>query len=174
MMTPGEYQESLKDLHIKALIGGKIITNPLAHPVVHPVLNGMIKSYAMAHMPQYEEIVTATSHLTGGRINRFNHVHQNIDDLYKKDTLNDLFASDNGKLFPRTRAMDALNALSITTYDIEEKYGTGFHARFCNYITYIQDNDLICDGSMVDPEPTKYSSISYSRYADLFVHFVEE
>jgi len=173
MMTPDQYRKSLSDLHIKARIRGERIHTPLDHPVVHAVLNEMIKPYEMARMPQYEEIVTATSHLTGGRINRFNHVHQNIDDLYKKDILNELFARNNGHLFPRTRAMNALNALSITTCDIEEKYGTGVHARFCNYIKYIQDNDLICDGSMVDPTPNRCSTIPYNRYADLFVHLVE-
>ena len=42
--------------------------------------------------------------------------------------------------------MDALNALSITTYDIDKKHGTEYYQRFLKYLAYVQEEDLVCDG----------------------------
>lgn len=39
-------------------------------------------TYALANSKEYEDLCTATSHLTGHKINRFTHIHQNIDDLF--------------------------------------------------------------------------------------------
>lgn len=101
----------------------------------------------MAQMPEHEEVIVAISHITGSRINRFNHINQNIDDLIKKAALNQMFNGNNGHCFHRTLGMNALNALSITTGDIDAANGTNHHGRFLKYLEYIQENDLTCDGS---------------------------
>ena len=41
-------------------------------------------TYDLAQEPEYEELMTATSHLTGKKINRFAHIHQSTEDLVKK------------------------------------------------------------------------------------------
>ena len=47
-------------------------------------MNALAKTYELAHRPEFEDIMTATSHITGNKINRFTHIHQNIQDLVKK------------------------------------------------------------------------------------------
>jgi len=41
------------------------------------------ETYDRANDPAYQDLCTATSHITGEKINRFTHIHQNIDDLLK-------------------------------------------------------------------------------------------
>jgi len=38
-------------------------------------MNALAKTYELAHRPEFEDIMTATSHITGNKINRFTHIH---------------------------------------------------------------------------------------------------
>ena len=57
-----------------------------------------------------------------------------------------------GCCFQRCVGMDALNALSITTFNIDSQLGTEYNQRFLKYLEYVQENDLVCDGVMTDPK----------------------
>ena len=96
--------------------------------------------------------MTAVSHLTGKKINRFCHIHQNRDDLVKKSKMGRMLGGHTACCFQRCVGMDALNALSIVTYDIDAKYGTEYNKRFLKYLAHVQENDLTCDGAMTDPK----------------------
>ncbi|MFX0060536.1 MAG: 4-hydroxyphenylacetate 3-hydroxylase N-terminal domain-containing protein, partial [Candidatus Heimdallarchaeota archaeon] len=37
------------------------------------------ETFDKAHDPDWEDVCTATSHLTGKKINRFCHIHQSVD-----------------------------------------------------------------------------------------------
>ena len=70
--------------------------------------------------------------------------------------------------------MDALNALSITTYSIDQKYGTEYNDRFLKYLEYVQENDLTCDGAMTDAKGDRSLPPHQQPDPDVFVHVVEE
>ncbi len=125
MKTPQEYIESLRKLKLEVYMFGKRIENVVDDPIIRPSMNAVAMTYALAMNPEYEEIMTATSHLTGKKINRFTHIHQNADDLVKKSKMGSLMGAGTGCCFQRCVGMDALNALSMTTYDIDAKHGTG-------------------------------------------------
>ncbi|MFW5931201.1 MAG: 4-hydroxyphenylacetate 3-hydroxylase family protein, partial [Desulfosalsimonas sp.] len=78
--------------------------------------------------------------------------HQNTDDLVKKTKMGRLLGAHTGCCFQRCVGMDALNALSIVTHDIDEKHGTSYKERFLKYLAYVQENDFTCDGAMTDPK----------------------
>ncbi|HBJ75069.1 MAG TPA: hypothetical protein DDY86_06080, partial [Syntrophaceae bacterium] len=40
-----------------------------------------------AAKPENERLMTATSHLTGEKINRFTHIHQSKEDLHNKQDM---------------------------------------------------------------------------------------
>lgn len=173
-MTSGQYRSSLDDLNLDVYIRGNRAGNVRDNPAICQSIDAAAKTYEMAHMPEYEHIMIAISHITGSRINRFNHINQNIDDLVKKSTLNRLFSSNNGSYFQRTLGMNTLNALSITTGDIDAVYGTDYNVRFLNYLAYIQENDLTCNGSMTDPRGNRYLPPHGQTHPDLLLHAVEE
>jgi 4-hydroxybutyryl-CoA dehydratase/vinylacetyl-CoA-Delta-isomerase len=130
---------------------GKQLDSVVDDPIIRPSMRAVAKTYEMAHRLEHEDIMTATSHISGKKINRFTHIHQSIDDLVKKSKMGRLLGRETGCCFQRCVGMDALNALSIVTHNMDEKYGSGYNQRFLKYLEYVQENDLTCDGAMTDP-----------------------
>jgi 4-hydroxybutyryl-CoA dehydratase/vinylacetyl-CoA-Delta-isomerase len=143
-------------------------------PVIRPSMNAVKLTYDLAHQPEYEDLMTATSHITGKKINRFTHIHQNTTDLVKKSKMGRLLGSLTGCCFQRCVGMDAINALSITTFNIDEKYQTGYYKRFLQYLEYVQEQDLVCDGAMTDPKGDRSLPPSRQPDPDAFLHVIAE
>jgi 4-hydroxybutyryl-CoA dehydratase/vinylacetyl-CoA-Delta-isomerase len=148
MMTPEQYEESLKKLNLKVYMFGRQVENVVDDPIIRPSMKAVAKTYELAQDPEYEAIMTATSHLNGNKINRFTHIHQSVSDLVKKSKMGRLLGRETGCCFQRCVGMDALNALSIVTYNIDQKYDTKYNERFLDYLRYVQENDFTCDGAM--------------------------
>ncbi len=152
MMTAGQYEESLRRLNLVVYMFGERLETVVDDPIIRPSMLAVAKTYELAHRPEHEDIMTATSHITGKKINRFVHIHQSIDDLVKKSKMGRLLGRETGCCFQRCVGMDALNALSIVTHTIDKKYGTPYKQRFLKYLEYVQENDCTCDGAMTDPK----------------------
>lgn len=174
MMTPEEYEKSLRKLDLVVYMSGKRLGNIVDDPILRPSMNAVAKTYELANLPEYEDIMTARSHITGKKINRFTHIHQNIEDLVKKSKMGRLLGRATGCCFQRCVGMDTLNAMSIVTYDIDEKYGTEYNKRFLKYLEYVQENDLTCDGAMTDPKGDRSLPPHKQPDPDQYVHVVEE
>ena len=174
MKTPQEYVESLRKLELVVYMFGRRVENVVDDPIIRPSLNAISMTYALAHDPVYEDVMTATSHITGKKINRFTHIHQSVDDLVKKSKMGRLLGSMTGCCFQRCVGMDALNALSIVTFNIDAKHGTEYHKRFLNYLESVQENDLTCDGAMTDPKGDRGLPPHKQADPDVFLHVVEE
>ena len=174
MKTPHEYVESLRKLDLVVYMFGKRLKNIVDDPIIKPSLNAITMTYALAHDPEYEDIMTATSHITGKRINRFTHIHQSVDDLVKKSKMGRLLGSQTGCCFQRCVGVDALNALSMTTFDIDAKYSTEYNRRFLEYLEYVQENDLVCDGAMTDPKGDRSLPPHKQADPDQYLRVVEE
>lgn len=173
-MTVKQYEESLRRLNLVVYMFGKRIDNPVDHPIIRPSMNAVAKTYEMAHRPEYEGIMTAVSHISGRKINRFTHIHQSVEDLVKKTKMGRLMGSHTGCCFQRCVGMDALNALSIVTYDIDSRTGSSYYKRFLKYIGYVQDQDLTCDGAMTDPKGDRSLPPHQQPDPDMYLHVVAE
>jgi 4-hydroxybutyryl-CoA dehydratase / vinylacetyl-CoA-Delta-isomerase len=174
MMTADQYEESLRKLNLKVYMFGERIENVVDHPIIRPSMNAVAKTYELAHLPEHEDLMKATSHLTGKQINRFTHIHQTITDLVKKSKMGRLLGRETGCCFQRCVGMDALNALSIVTYNIDQKCGTQYYPRFLNYLEYVQENDLVVDGAMTDPKGHRGLPPHQQPDPDAFLRIVEE
>ncbi len=174
MMTKEEYIDSLRKLNIKVYFKGELISNPVDHPMIRPSLNSVAKTYELAEMEEYRDLMTAVSNLTGKRINRFCHLHQSREDLINKVKMQRLVGQKTAACFQRCVGMDAFNAIFSTTYEMDKALGTDYHARFTNYMIYVQDNDLTVDGAMTDPKGDRGLSPSKQADPDLYLHIVEE
>lgn len=174
MKTPQEYIESLRKLRLNVYMFGKRVENVVDDPIIRPSLNAVSMTYALAVKPEYEEIMTARSHLTGKKINRFTHIHQNNEDLVKKSKMGRLLGSLTGCCFQRCVGMDALNALSIVTYNIDQKHGTQYFKRFTAYLEYVQNEDLVCDGAMTDPKGDRSLPPHKQKDPDMYLRVVEK
>lgn len=174
MKSSKEYIESLSKLNLVVYMFGKRVDNVVDDPIIRPSMSAVAMTYSLAMNPEYEDIMTATSHLTGKKINRFTHIHQSVDDLVKKSKMGRLLGSLTGCCFQRCVGMDALNALSMTTFDIDKKYGTQYNERFLKYLGYVQEEDLVCDGAMTDPKGDRSLPPHRQSDPDMFLHVVEE
>ena len=146
MMTAKEYIDSLRKLNTRVYMFGEKIDNWVDHPMIRPSINCVAMTYALAQDPQYADLMTATSSLTGRKINRFTHLHQSPEDLVKKVKMQRLLGQKTASCFQRCVGMDAFNAVYSTTYEIDEKHGTHYHENFKKFLIYVQDNDLTVDG----------------------------
>lgn len=174
IMNAKQYEDSLRKLNLVVYMSGKRIKNVVDDPVIRPSMNAVAATYELAHRPEHEDLLTAKSHLTGKKINRFCHIHQNTDDLVKKSKMGRLLGAHTASCFQRCVGMDALNALSMVTYDIDRKHGTEYNKRFLKYLEYVQENDLTCDGAMTDPKGDRSQPPHLQEDPDLFMHVVEE
>jgi 4-hydroxybutyryl-CoA dehydratase/vinylacetyl-CoA-Delta-isomerase len=174
MMTRAQYEASIRKLKLQVYMFGKRVQNPVDDPIIRPSLNSVAMTYELAERPEFTDLMTATSHLTGKKINRFTHIHQSVDDLVKKSKMGRLLGRETGCCFQRCVGMDALNALSITTFNIDQKYNTTYYNRFLKYLEYVQENDLVCDGAMTDPKGDRSLSPHEQKDPDQYLHVVEE
>ena len=163
MMTREQYIESLRKMKMNVWYMGEKIDNPVDHPMIRPSLNSVAMTYWLAEQPEYQDVMTVVSNLTGKRINRFCHLHQSTEDLVNKVKMQRLCGQKTAACFQRCVGMDAFNAIYSTTYEIDQKYGTEYHKRFTEYLKYVQDNDLTIDGAMTDPKGDRSLSPRASR-----------
>ncbi len=174
MMTAEEYIQSLRQLGPRTVyLFGERVENPVDHPLIRPSVNACAMTYRLAELPQYQDLMTATSALTGRRINRFVHLHQSADDLVRKVKMQRLLGQMTGTCFQRCVGLDALNAVWSTTYEVDQKYGTDYHARFRQYVLEWEEKDWTVDGAMTDPKGDRSRSPSAQPDPDLYVYVVE-
>ena len=173
MMTKDQYIESLRKLNLNLYMFGKKVENPVDDPVIRPSLNSFAATYELAEDPQYQDLMTATSHISGKKINRFTHMHQSTDDLIKKVKMQRLLGQKTAACFQRCVGMDAMNAVFSSTYEIDEACGTKYHENFLKFLTRVQDEDLAVDGAMTDVKGDRSLAPSKQADPDLFLHVVE-
>jgi 4-hydroxybutyryl-CoA dehydratase/vinylacetyl-CoA-Delta-isomerase len=70
--------------------------------------------------------------------------------------------------------MDALNSLYSTTYEIDKKYQTPYHARLIEFIKKIQSENYVIGGTMTDAKGDRSLSPSQQEDPDMFVHVVKK
>lgn len=170
MKTKEEYIASLRKLKLEAYMFGERVKDVVDHPIIRPSVNAMAATYELAH----GDVMTATSHLTGKRINRFTHIHQSTDDLVNKSKMGRVLGCYTGACFQRCAGMDALNALSMVTYNIDQKYEAEYNKRFLKFLEYVQENDLAPDAAMTDAKGDRRLRPAEQPDPDQYLHAVKE
>ena len=172
--TKEDYVKSLKDQKVRIFYNGQPVEDRSTHPGFVPHINSAAKTYELALMPEYEDLMTAKSHLTGKKISRFTHIHQSVDDLIKKVQMLRLISHETASCYQRCVGFDALNALYMTVYEVDEKYGTPYFKRFEEYLKKIQAENFMLVGGMTDPKGDRSKRPSEQADPDLFTRVVEK
>ena len=174
LKTPEQYEESLRKMNFKVFLMGEEVKNVVDHPIIRPSMNAVKKTYELALNPQHAELMTATSSLTGKKINRFCHLHQSTEDLVKKVKMQRLLGQQTAACFQRCVGMDAINAVDITTFEMDKKLGTEYHKRFIKFLEKMQEEDWTVDGAMTDVKGDRGVNPSKQADPDLFCRVVEK
>jgi len=174
LMTKDDYIASLCKMQKRVFIMGQEVENTVDHPLVRPSLNACAMTYELAQQPAHADLMLATSSLTGHKVNRFTHLHQNTADLVAKVKMQRLLGQMTGCCFQRCVGLDALNAVDSVTYEMDRALGTEYHARFRRYLAYVQAHDLMVDGAMTDAKGNRRLKPAQQADPDLFVHIVDK
>jgi 4-hydroxybutyryl-CoA dehydratase/vinylacetyl-CoA-Delta-isomerase len=173
LKTPIEYVESLREMSIRAYVGGERVDSIVDHPAIAPHINTVAKTYELAHVEEHRDVMTAVSHLTGERIHRYTHIFGSAEDLVRKIQMLRLLGQVTGTCFQRCVGLDALNAAYAITFDIDASEGTVYHERFRRYLERVQRDDLMLAGAMTDPKGHRAKRPSEQEDPDQFVRVVE-
>ena len=174
LMTRVDYIASLSRMKKRVFIMGQEVENLINHPLVRPSLNACAMTYELAQQPAYADLMLTTSNLTGQKVNRFTHLHQDTADLVAKVKMLRLLGQMTGCCFQRCVGMDAFNALDSVTFEMDRALETRYHARFRQYLEHVQEYDLVVDGAMTDAKGDRRLKPSQQADPDLFVHIVDK
>ena len=152
---------------------GERISCSADNPILRPSLNSVKATYDLAEEAEYQDLMTAVSHLSFSRINRFCHIHQSADDLIKKVKMQRLLGQKTAACFQRCVGMDAMNALYSTTFECDEKNSSEYHKNFLAFLKLVQDNDWTVDGAMTDVKGDRGLSPSQQEDPDMYLRVVE-
>jgi 4-hydroxybutyryl-CoA dehydratase/vinylacetyl-CoA-Delta-isomerase len=171
--TAQDYLKSLRKLNHVVYYKGKRIKDVTRHPATAPHVRAAAVTYSLANDPEYKDLATAPSHLTGRPISRFTHVHQSVEDLIKKVKLLRVLGQKTGSCFQRCVGLDGINATYSVAYEIDQKYGTDYFERFKKWLTFIQDENLMVVGAMTDPKGDRSKGPAEQSDPDQYVHVSE-
>jgi Aromatic ring hydroxylase len=65
LMTGEQYVESIRKLNLNIYMLGDKVDSPVDNPILRPSLNSVKMTYELAQQPEYEDLMTTTSNLTG-------------------------------------------------------------------------------------------------------------
>jgi len=174
LKTAEQYEESLRKMNLKVYLLGEQVKSPVDNPIIRPSMNSVKMTYALAQNPEHEDLMTAKSHLSGEKINRFCHLHQSTEDLIKKVKMQRLLGQKTASCFQRCVGMDAINAVDSVTFEMDKKLGTQYHERFIKFLKMVQTEDLVVDGAMTDPKGDRGLPPSKQADPDLYTRVVEK
>jgi 4-hydroxybutyryl-CoA dehydratase / vinylacetyl-CoA-Delta-isomerase len=169
LKSGNEYRQSVAAQQPRLFLGGEKVESVVDNPVMKSVVDATAKMFELALDPAHQEVMTATSHLTGKTINRNLHISRNIDDLEKRAEMALLTSQVLGTCNYRCVGCDTLNALASVTWEMDREKGTDYHQRFNNFLTYLQDNDLACSGAVTDAKGDRSKKINEVD-PDMYVH----
>ena len=155
LMTPEQFEESLKDIKPRVFMNGKEIGSILENRNTRTVVEANKASYAWALDPRYEAIMTCYSPLIEDTVNRYTHVSASNEDLIKKAEAGCFTAEMLGTCIYRCVGYDAFHALASTTWEMDQKLGTEYHPRFLEYLKRVQTKDLSVAGALTEPRGSR-------------------
>jgi len=173
LMTAREYIDSLRQRKLNLYLLGEKVESIVNNPIIRPSINAIALTYKIAHEAEHKSLATSPSATTGQTVSRFNSVFASTGDLVKKIKMQRLLGNRTACCFQRCVGMDGINASYSTTYDIDQKYKTEYHARFKEWLEMVQDGDLCVSGAMTDPKGDRGLTPSEQADPDMFVHIVE-
>ena len=143
MRTKQDYINGLSKMKRNLYFDGQLIdrTDEIQMRCLHTIGT----TYDEAQRPENQELMTAISHLTGERINRFCHVHQNTDDLHKKQDMTRMLCQKVGGCIQRCMGVDAINSIYNVSFEADKMNNgaTQYHENFKKWLTRFQKEDLV-------------------------------
>jgi aromatic ring hydroxylase len=173
MRTKQQYIQGLSKMKRNIYFDGELIDR--ADEIQMDCINTIGTTYDEAQKPENQELCTAISHLTGQRINRFTHIHQNKEDLHKKQDMTRLLCQKVGGCIQRCMGIDATNAIYNVSYEADKmnKGETQYHENFKKWLTRFQTEDLVGCAAQTDTKGDRMLRPAEQPNPDAYVRIKE-
>jgi 4-hydroxybutyryl-CoA dehydratase / vinylacetyl-CoA-Delta-isomerase len=155
LMTPAQFEESLKLMKPRVFMNGKKVENILQSRNTRTVVEANKASYAWALDPHSGDIMSCYSPLISDVVNRYTYVSAGTEDLVKKAEAGTFTAENLGTCIYRCVGYDAFHALASTTWEMDRDLGTKYHPRFLEYLRTVQTKDLSVAGALTEPRGSR-------------------
>ena len=171
IVTGADYIESLRGRNLRVYFLGERVREPVDHPVIRPSINAVARTYDLG--VEQPDLATAWSTLSNRRVNRFLHVTESVEDVVGQNRMQRRLGQLTGTCFQRCVGMDAINSLFSMTYEMDHAHGTGYHARFKDFVIRMQEANYVIGGAMTDPKGDRSKAPADQSDPDMFVRVVE-
>ena len=173
MRTKEQYIEGLRKMGHNIYVNGEKINR--ADEVQMDTINTIGTTFDEAAKPENADLLLATSHLTGEKINRFTHIHQNTDDLHKKQDMTRFLCRKVGGCIQRCMGIDAANGIYNVSYEADKgnNGATEYHKNFKKWLERFQKEDLVGCCAQTDVKGNRIKRPADQVDPDLYVHIVE-
>jgi 4-hydroxybutyryl-CoA dehydratase/vinylacetyl-CoA-Delta-isomerase len=155
LMTPEEFEDSLKGRRPRVFMNGKRVENILENRNTRTVVESNKASYRWALDPRYSRIMSCHSPLVDETVNRYTYVSASIEDLATKAEAGTFTAERLGTCIYRCVGYDAFHSLAATTWEMDKDLGTEYHPRFLEYLKMVQKKDLSVAGALTEPRGSR-------------------
>ena len=169
--TGEDYVQSLRGRDLDVYLFGERLEEPVDHPIVRPSINALKMSYDLALAEP--ELATAHSELIDAPVNRFLHIVGSPQDLVMKNRMQRRMGQLTGTCFQRCAGLDTISVLHSITYDIDEKHGTEYHARYLRFMAEAQRRNIVIGAGMTDPKGDRSKRPHEQADPDLFMRVVK-
>ncbi|MEP0828007.1 MAG: 4-hydroxyphenylacetate 3-hydroxylase [bacterium] len=174
LRTYSAYLESLRKMRPNIYKFGELITDVTSHPATRNTVEGHAQTYKLLDDPAEREILTTTSDLTGEPISRYLSIVRAPEDMYANSRLKrHMFQKTGTCTGGRCVGWNALNAIYITSWEIDKKYGTEYHDRFMRWLKEAQHSDITISGALTDPKGDRTKTPSAQDDPDMSLRIVE-
>ncbi len=174
MRTKAQYVESVRRQSPELYSFGARVSDLGAHPCFKPPLDAIGLVYELASVKDYDDLLTADSPYTGGKVSRFVHILSDQEDLARRFRASRFLVHKHGACIgARCVSTGALNSTFAATFDLDRKLGTSYHPRFLSFLKYVQENDLAVAGAMMDVKGDRGKSPGEQPDRDSYLRIVE-
>ncbi len=151
LMTPKQFEESLKSLKPRVFMNGKKVDSILENRNTRTVVEANKASYEWALDPRYKHIMSCHSPLINDTVNRYTYISASNDDLVKKAEAGTFTSEMLGTCIYRCVGYDAFHSLAATCWEMDRDLGTEYYPRFLEYLKMVQRKDLSVAGALTEP-----------------------
>jgi len=143
MRTKQEYIKGLSKMKRNIYYDGALIDRD--DELQMDCLNVIGTTFDEALRPENEGLLTAVSHLSGKKINRFTNIHMSTEDLHHKQDMTRMLCQKAGGCIQRCMGIDATNAIYNVSYEADKANNgaTEYHKNFKKWLRRFQDEDLV-------------------------------
>jgi 4-hydroxybutyryl-CoA dehydratase/vinylacetyl-CoA-Delta-isomerase len=172
--TYEEFKESLRKMRPNIHKFGELIEDVTTHPATRRTIEGHGQIFKLANDPEFKDYMTTHSDLIDEPVSRYLSIIKSPEDQIANSRMKRLMFQKTGTCTGgRCAGWTALNAMYVTTYDMDEALGTNYHQRLLAWLKDAQRRDITISGALTDPKGDRTKKPHQQEDPDMNLRVVE-